>query len=425
MMGIPKPFTKYFALFLVFIMLRSSLCSAAALSPGSLALLDGAFSGPEMRAVWELASRNTYLDPHLLVMGEEDVALILDRWRDEGDAVQTAWRTADSAALQQIRGLIDEAWSAYYAFSFEKALGLLGEADKFLDAPGDSRFRSRMTFEAGVLKGMILRAVGDRAFAEEFTKAAAVDPDAELPPDRYSPEIISAYSRVKMSLLEKEPVFLTIEGTPGDAKVLVDGKAAGTARETLAGVPAGRHFIEASAPGYETFSRVLEIEEWESPSVNFSLLETGPEGEPAPFFLQRLEVGDRSYLSRLAGVLDVDYVLIPDGEEGILRTWLVDREGRTVAHGIIWSPGEEQAVAVERISAILEPLQLEWGDPGGSAFFQMNLPPVSDSIQGDWEEIEEVSVWKRYAPVIGLLILVGVAAVSGSESGGTRIEVTW
>jgi len=419
------PFTRNLAFFLVLVMLQSSVCGAASLVPGSLAVLDGLLSGPEMRAAWEKASRDTYLNPHFLVMGANEMTLILDRWGEEGEAVRTAWDIANSAALRQVKSLMEEAWSAYYAFSYPEAGGFLEEAEELLLAPGDSRFRSRVSFEAAVLKGMIGRAVGDRSFAREFMRAAAIDPEAELSPDRYSPEIISAFQRVRGTLLEKDPTFVTIKGTPGDAEILVDGKTTGSKKDSRIPVFPGLHFFEASAPGYEPLTRVLEIEAWDSPSIQFQLLETGPEGKTARFFLERLKIGDRSYLSRLTGVLDVDYVLIPDGEKEDLRCWLVDREGHTVAHGTLWSPGEEPDAAAKRVTALLAPLRMELGDPGGPALSQMNLPPVPDSVPRFPESVNRESAWKRYAPVIGLLLLVGVAASSGSGGGGTPIEVTW
>ena len=419
------PFTRNLAFFLVLVMLRSSVCGAASLVPGSLAVLDGPLSGPEMGAAWEQAFRDTYLDPHFLVMGEDEVALILDQWGKEGEAVKTAWDIADSAALRRVKSLMEDAWVAYYAFSFQKAQNFLNEAEELLLTPGDSRFRSRIGFEAAVLKGMIGRAVGERSFSEAFMRAAAIDPEAELSPDRYSPEIISFYQRARGTLLEQDPTFVAIEGNPEDAVVLVDGKTTESTKGSRVPVFPGRHFIEAGAPGYEPFSRVLEIDAWESPSVPFNLRETGPEGDPVRFFLQRLEAGDRSYLSRLVGVLDVDYVLIPDGGKSDLRCWLVDREGHTVAHGTLWSPGEEPGAAAPRVAAILAPLGMELGDPGGPALSQMNLPPVSDTASGISEEAGQGSAWKRYAPVIGLLLLVGVATASGSGGGGTSIGVTW
>jgi hypothetical protein len=351
--------------------------------------------------------------------------LILKEWSLAGQSVDAAWRTADRMALEHTRTFLNSAWNAYYAFSFEKALELLSEAEKLMNTPGDSRFRSRMTFEMSVLEGMVRRAMEDGGYTEEFRRAAALAPGADLTPERYSPEIISAYVREREKLLLEDQITLTVEGSPQDAEILVDGKMTGSGGKARIQVHPGRHFIEAAASGYEPWSRILEVGELESPSVKFSLHQSGPEDEPGRFFLERFKADDRTYLSDLAGKLDVDYVLIPDGEGEVLRSWLIDRDGRSVAQATLWKSGEDPKLAVENISVMLEPLRMDRGSVGGATLVQMNLPPFTENALDAAGKPGGTAAWKRYAAVIGLLILAGVAAGSEGDGGGTRIEVTW
>jgi hypothetical protein len=322
--------------------------------------------------------------------------------------------------------LLDEAWAAYYAFAFGRALDLLLEAEELLESPGDGRSRSRLAFEVNILKGMVYRAEGDGRYKDEFKKAAAVSPAAELSPERYSPEIISAYSRTRDELFSGETVLVVIDASPDDAGILVDGKAAEREESgTRLQVFPGRHFIQVGASGYEPFSHVLQVREWDSPSLEFDLSQIGPEGELDSFFLKRLKAGDRLYLSRLLEKLGVDYVLIPDGGGGSLHPWLVGRDGRAAAHGTIWETGDDPDSAVRNLSAMLKPLRQDREDIGNSVFTQMNLPPFPAASPKTSGEAGRAAVWKRYAPVLGVLVLLAVAVGSGSGGGGTSVEVTW
>jgi hypothetical protein len=421
------PFTKHVAAALALLVLRASVCGAASLAPGSLAILECTLPDHEMRAAWEEASREARTDPLLLVLNEDEVYSILEEWRTVGDAVDAAWWTADKAALERVQSMLDEAWGAYYAFSFEKALGILREAEELLALPGDSRFRSRLAFEVNILQGMVYRAGGDGNYWDEFKKAAAVFPDVKLSPDRYSPEIISVYKSVREELLSDGTVLVAIDAKPADADILMDGKITDSEQgEARLRIFPGRHFVEARAAGYEPFSYVLEVGEWDSPSLRFNLIQSGPEGESDRFFLERLRAGDRLYLSRLLEKLGVDYVLIPGGEGGALHPWLVGRDGRAAAHRTIWEPGADPGSAVTNLSDMLHPLRHDREEVGRSTLAQLNLPPPPGTILTIPETPEQAAGWKRYAAVLGILVLVAVAAASDSGSGGgTTVEVTW
>ncbi len=420
------PFIKSLTFFLALAMVRVSLCSASGILPGSIAVLEGSFKEAETGAVWEQAKRRIYSDPRLLVKEEGETAKILDQWKGEGQILVNAWNTADSAAMRQIGDLLEKAWSAYFTFSFEEALSLIRQAEEMIFIPGDSRFRTRAFFESRVLKGMILRAKGDPSFPDEFMRAAALDPEADLAPDRYSPRVIEAYNRAKNSLKAKGIATLSVTGAPADAEVFLNGKKIGKARGAAGELQPGMHFIEAKAPGYEPWNTRIEVAQWEHPAVEFDLEQAGPVGEPASFFLKRLEEGDRSYLSNLAGRLDVDYTLIPDRQGEVLKCWLIDSQGVPIKQEILWKQAEDQGVAQKRMSEFTSPLRFNWVDAEGFPFSQINLPldPVSSlEMKG---ETRDVSVWRKYGLVIAVLLVVGIAAASGGDGGGgTSVEVAW
>ena len=168
-------------------------------------------------------------------------------------------------------------------------------------------------------RDMAARAAGAGNYESHFIRAAALDPVQELSSDKYSPETVAVYSRLKGDLLRKSMVPIFIEGTPLDASVSIGGlelKDISTDKGHM--IRPGAHFLDISAPGYEPWSLILDTRDFETSSVRFELIPSGPEGDPDDFFLQRFKAGDRPYLTILAGKLKVDYLLIPDPGEDVL-----------------------------------------------------------------------------------------------------------
>lgn len=398
---------------------------AVSLVPGSLAVLEPPMPLPEMRAAWDGIRSGIYLDPLLLVKGEDQVAEKLAEWREAGQAVKSAHNTADRITLDRAQALIEEAWGLYYQFDYDRAAQVLDSSKELLLTPGDSGFRTRLMFEVLLASGVVGRAARDKAFNSYFTQAAALDPARELSAQKYSPEIISLYQRIRSDLLTKEQVPVTVEGTPPDAAVILGGEelagiSPGTKRLVLPGI----HFLEASAPGYEPWGLGLDAKRFEPANVRFDLVPVGPEGDPGGFFLQRFKAGDRSYMTFLADKLDVDYLLIPDPQEDVLSAWLLDGEGRTVQHIELWKVGDTRESGSLRADVMLAPLRQTWDHDRKSPGTLLSLPAPGPELTGDQGDGKGSSVWSRYAIAVGVLLLIGVAAGS-EQGGGTRIEATW
>ncbi len=209
------------------------------------------------------------------------------------------------------------------------------------------------------------------------------------------------------------------------ASVLLGGEELGeVSPDTGLLVLPGRHFIEASASGYEPWGLTLDAERFEPADIRFDLVPTGPEGDPDGFFLQRLRAGDRSYMILLAEKLDVDYLLIPDPDGSVLRLWLIDSEGRSVDHAVLWETGDTRESGAHRVAKVLEPLRQKWDHSRTTAGAPFSLPALSQTLPDDPTSGEGATTWSRYAIAIGILLLVGAAATA-ERSGSTRIEATW
>jgi hypothetical protein len=419
------PFTRRLAVILAVTMFQTSIAGAVSLVPGKLAVLEPPMPMAEMRAAWDGIRSEVYLDPLLLVKGREEVLKALQEWRQAGQAVRSAYRTADRITLDRTQVLIEEAWAFYYQFNYDSAIQVLNQAEEFLSTPGDSGFRTHLMFEVLVLSGIVARAAGDKGYINGFKKAAALEPTRELPSERYSPETITIFNGIRRELLNGEQVSLFVDGTPADASVKVGGKEPGRmVPDTGYSLLPGRHFIEAMAPGYEPWSLTLDAERFESANIRFQLVPTGPEDDPDSFFLQRLRAGDRSYMILLAEKLNVDYLLIPDPDGNVLRVWLIDREGRSVDHMVLWEAGDTRESGVIRVAKVLEPVRQKWDHSRTIAGAPFSLPAYRQDLTEGSNAVEGSRTWTRYVLAIGILLLVGAAAAS-EPGGSTRIEATW
>jgi hypothetical protein len=418
-------FTRSLAVILALNLLQASLAWAISPVPGSLAVLEPPMSLPEMRAAWDGIRDRIYLDPLLLVKGREEVLKELEEWRLAARSIRSAYGTADRIALDRAQTLLEEAWSLYYQFDYDGASEALSRAENLLSTPGDSGFRTRLMFEVLLAGGILARTTGDNSYIEDFKGAAALDPARELPSEKYSPETINIYNRIRGELLNGQRVSLFVGGTPADASVLLGGQETGEALQDKGYlVLPGKHFIEASAPGYEPWGLAFDAARFAPVNLLFNLAPTGPEGDPEGFFLRRLRAGDRSYMTLLAEKLDVDYLLIPDPDDSVLRAWLLDREGRSVDHVVLWETGDTREAGALRAARALEPLRQEWDHSRTTAGAPLSLPALDQDLKDDADSLKGPAVWSRYAIAIGVLLLVGAAA-NAERGGSTRIEATW
>jgi hypothetical protein len=419
------PSTRRLAVIMAVTLLQTSMAWAVSPAPGSLAVLEPPMPLPEMRAAWDGIRNEIYLDPLLLVRGREEVLKELEEWRLAAQAIRSAYRTADRITLDRAQALLDEAWAFYYQFDYDSASAGLSRTEKLLSTPGDSGFRTHLMFEVLLASGIVARTTGDNSYIMNFKRAAALDPGRELPSEKYSPETITIYNRIRRELLAGERVSLFVDRTPADASVLAGGGESGSAFPgTGYLVLPGKHFIEASAPGYEPWGTTFDAERFEPSNLRFELVPTGPEGDPDGFFLQRLRAGDRSYMTLLAEKLDVDYLFIPDPDENFLKAWLIDRKGRSVDHVALWETGDTRESGALRVARALEPLRQEWDHSRTTAGAPLSLPALGQDPPEDPDTFGGSKVWSRYAIAIGVLLLVGAAA-NAERNPSTRIEATW
>ncbi len=126
----------------------------------------------------------------------------------------------------------------------------------------------------------------------------------------------------------------------------------------------------------------------------------------------------------LAEKLNVDYLLIPDPDGDVLKVWLIDREGRSVDHIVLWETGDTRESGALRVAKVLEPVRQEWNHSRTTAGAPFSLPALGQDMPEGSSAVEGSRTWTRYALAIGILLLVGAAATY-EPGGSTRIEATW
>lgn len=418
------PFIKTLALVLSVVIFRTSLAGAAPVLPGTLAVLEPHLSLPEMRAAWDAIRKEIYLDPLLLVKGREEVRKALGEWSSGTQSVRSAYETADGIALARVEDILEKAWGLYYQFDYAGAGRILAEGEKLLDTPGDSGFRAHLLFEIQILKAVASRAAGRKAYIRDFEKAAALEPSRTLPPERYSPEIISVYQGIRREFLDGKMVPVSLTGTPTDGVIYLDGQDKGRIQpDSEIRVFPGKHFFEFLAPGYEPQSLVIDAGKSEPISVHFELSPLGPEGDSDTFFLERVRTGDRAYMMLLAGRLKVDYLLLPDPDGSVLNAWLLDKEGRSVKRAVLWEEGSSTESGARRAEDLLDTIRLRWPHDRTNEIAPLSLPAPYLEPPGGVNSEEGSTKWTKYAVALGILLLVGAAA--GADGGSTKIEASW
>ena len=121
------------------------------------------------------------------------------------------------------------------------AQGDFDGALKMLDAAAAEGGDATTLEKVQLLRAQCLAARQDFARAEEaFALALEANPDTTLDPTRVDPTVVKLLESVRTRLTGS----LIIGSTPPGATLLLDGKAAGVAPQTIA-VPAGKHKLEA------------------------------------------------------------------------------------------------------------------------------------------------------------------------------------
>jgi tetratricopeptide (TPR) repeat protein len=218
------------------------------------------------------------------------------------------------------------AWDAFSAFSYDRALELLDEAQSaLLELPMTSAVQAKW-FEVTLLEGRAhLQAKRSDRAAAAFRLASRLSPStASLDPGLYLPETVRAYDRAAA----KRPGSgtLSVEASAAGSVVLVDGKALGPAPYE-GSLEVGSHIVTVLAPGHRAASSRTVV----AKATRRSLV-VEQEPLPASELIPALRAGlsaqpSTAAVSTLAAAVNANWlVLVRQGDSDALEASIYNRQ---------------------------------------------------------------------------------------------------
>ncbi len=207
-------------------------------------------SGPELQEVSNSLRREVTNSGRYLVYSKSDMKKALSKNLDQ-----------EIAASRRIDEFIGEARRLYDDFKFGPAASLMKEAMKTIATFDASRAVARKISEAYLTQGLIFEAEGrEQEAGVSFLNAAALDPERQLDPIHYPPNVISKFYQAKVDFpkIKKGSLRILTENTQG-VHVLIGSKDLGTTPVTLHDLPLGIQKVALVKEGFETWEKNVMI----------------------------------------------------------------------------------------------------------------------------------------------------------------------
>ncbi len=424
---IRQPFIEPVALLLVpLLVFGHSASILAEVSYRTAAIVHPSLSlPPRQRAIWQDSVSRVRANPRILLKDDQAVRATLDQWASDA-AGEKADRLAEEMALRaEIRSRIDRAWDLYYGFDFSGSRRILDQTASTLDGLPSTDRQARLQFEVLVLDGMARRAQGDGRYRKSLRSAAALDPGAVLEAERYSPDIIEEFREASRKVLSGPRSTLSVTALPEGGVVMIDGRRVGEAPLSGYEILPGVHFVEVVRPGHTAPPRRVELENWGSATLDFSLSPTGPSESPDLYFADRLQSGDREVFRALTRRLGVDLAVVPVWDGRDLKAWLVNNEGDPVSGVSLWSGDTGTGDPAGLMTMLLGP-EDEWVRDEPVMGVSVNMPDVPE-FGSDPDEDLGKSRTQRWYLILGgaLLVALAAGALQDGGAGGTKVDVSW
>jgi len=159
----------------------------------------------------------------------------------------------DPEAAKKAATLFDQATAAYYRDRAAQALELLDQVGKLQDADAQTPPSDRVRFQ--LWRVAVYLALGDKPQADAAAiQALALDPRIEIDTAEFPPSMQDAITDLRAR--RGRPVTILVSGLPAGAKLLLDGRPATERNDAFA----GRHRLEASAPGRRDLLRTIDAQ---------------------------------------------------------------------------------------------------------------------------------------------------------------------
>ncbi len=178
----------------------------------------------------------------------------------------------EQPSMDPIARRLTQARRLYRDLAFEASLEELARAEQSLETKLEWQQTYTLLDRMLLLRGLDELALGRPERARDaFRQAALLRPDrVGLDPAEFSPEVRSEYGRARQPLATEAPFALSIESNPSGTELLVDGSVASRTPASVR-LHRGRHYLVLRAPGYQTETRVIDVDEHTAPIVRFEL----------------------------------------------------------------------------------------------------------------------------------------------------------
>lgn len=237
-------------------------------------------------------------------------------------------------AATRSRELLEEARDRYRKFDQAGALEKLEESLKALlhqctGADADL-IRGQL-----LLRGLIHYTAGSRDKASAaFAELAAAFPSWEPDPAELAPKIVAAFQESRELVMKRPKAQIDLSGHPRGAKILLNGREAGSLPVVLQDLLPGGHCLQAAAPGHAPWASRVTLPERGSVRLRIDLfperagaLVTGGPGLPTG--------SDQGEWARLFGN---DFLLLGDIQEQEVSAYLVSAESGKASAKISCKP---------------------------------------------------------------------------------------
>lgn len=198
--------------------------------------------------------------------------------RGDSRPSQAASASAGDPRVEQAENLRTAGKAAFAKKDFETALKQLQGALAFYEEAIASVNRLEAVLETLGYLGACSLALGyDDDAKDYFQRVLAIMPDA-APMDDYPAESVALFDKLKGQQAKKKKGSLNIKTDPPGATVKVDGAEKGASPVTVADLPRGEHYVQASHDTAGLAGAKIEVKGGKAESVELKLSTTvGPE----------------------------------------------------------------------------------------------------------------------------------------------------
>jgi hypothetical protein len=157
---------------------------------------------------------------------------------------------ARAKALQDAQAAMKAGQKLYDDLDVQKALAQFDKAVADYEQTDLSVHLSELG-AARMMRVASINANGETRVAEqELERVLAVDPKAEMSPNYFPPEMLSAAARARKATAAGTSK-MDVRSTPPGARVFIDGHFAGVAPFGASGLSSGEHYVTGSLEGYK------------------------------------------------------------------------------------------------------------------------------------------------------------------------------